>query len=203
MARRKTGAVVFPLTQARLEWLMGIADEKAQCMHSSKNINARNLIRSGTPLLMAWDAMLVPPEMLTDPKIGKYFSGVDDPTILGTGHIFWFKAMQEMECPPMEMLKAATKNIAIAYGKDKDLGTLEKGKIADILILDKDPLQAAENYRSIHMILKDGVIVDRDALPLNPILTKPMEPPAEEEASYIPAIATGAGLPMCPTCMCL
>ena len=33
-----------------------------------------------------------------------------------------------------------------------------------MLILDKDPLQSAENYRSIHAILKDGVAVDRSAL---------------------------------------
>jgi cytosine/adenosine deaminase-related metal-dependent hydrolase len=102
----------------------------------------------------------------------------------------------------MEMLKAATKNIAVAYGKDKDLGTLEKGKIADMLILDKDPLRAAENYRSIHTIIKDGAIVHRDGLPENPILTKTMDTPAEEEASYIPAVATGARLPMCPMCIC-
>jgi imidazolonepropionase-like amidohydrolase len=189
MARKKTGAVVFPLTQRRFDWLNQNADANSQCMNASKNINARNLIRHGVPLLMAWDAIVWPPELATDPKAGKFYSGEDNPGKLGEGHIFWFKAMEEMECPPMAMLQAATKNIAVAYKKDKDLGTLEKGKIADMLILDKDPLRAAENYRTIHMVIKNGTIVDRDALPVNPILTKPVEPPAEEEDFYVPFLS--------------
>jgi cytosine/adenosine deaminase-related metal-dependent hydrolase len=104
--------------------------------------------------------------------------------------------MEEKGCRPMEMLRAATKNIAVAYGKDKDLGTLEEGKVADVVILDEDPLQAAENYARIHMVIKDGCVVDRDALPNKPILTRPIEPPAEEEAFFIPAIATGPRLPI-------
>jgi adenine deaminase len=100
----------------------------------------------------------------------------------------------------MEMLRAATLNIATAYGKDKELGTLEPGKIADLLVLDRNPLESAANYRSIHMILKDGTIVDRDSLPTQAILTAPMEPPFEEEASYILALK-GTGLPICPMCI--
>ena len=100
----------------------------------------------------------------------------------------------------MTLLKAATRNIAVAYGKDKDLGTLEAGKIADLLILDKNPLQAAANYRGIHAIFKDGVRVDREALPAAPLLTGPLEPPAEEEASYVPFF-TSSKFPACPTCV--
>lgn len=91
----------------------------------------------------------------------------------------------------MEMLRAATRNIAVAYGKQEDLGTVEPGKVADLLILDKNPLQAADNYRSIHQIIKEGVVVDRGTLPMNPVLTKAMGPPAEEEASYIPFLSSG------------
>lgn len=180
MARRKTGAVVFPLTHRRLEWLMEIADETVRCVNACKNVNARNLIASEVPLLMAWDAMVTPPEIEADPRLGKYRRGVDDPGRLGCGHLHWFKAMDEMGCAPMAMLKAATRNVAVAYGKDKDLGTLEPGKIADLLILDKDPLQSTEHYGAIHTIVKDGVVVDRDVLPLNPVLTRPMALPAGE-----------------------
>lgn len=186
MAVRGTGAVVFPLTERRFNWLNENADPISKCMNASKNINARNLIRSGVPLLMAWDAVVWPPELSTDSKAGKFYSGEDNPGKLGEGHIFWFKAMEEMGCPPMVMLQAATKNIAVAYQKDKELGTLERGKIADMLILDKDPLHSFENYRSIHTIIKDGEIVDRDTLPTEPILTKSADAPADEEASYIP-----------------
>src|SRR5262249_40363031 len=120
------------------------------------------------------------PEMATDPVRWSYVaSGEDNPHILGTGHFAVLEAMEEMGCPPMTLLQAATKNIAVAYGKGDELGTLEKGKIADLLVLNGDPLQSAENYRSIHMIIKEGALIDREALPLNPILTRPVEPPAE------------------------
>ena len=92
--------------------------------------------------------------------------------ILGEGHFNWLKAMDQKGLNPMENLLAATRNIARAYKVDKDLGTLEKGKIADLLILDKNPLKNVENYRNIHLVMKEGKVVDRTILPLKPILTK-------------------------------
>jgi adenine deaminase len=143
---------------------------------------------------------------LTDPSFyGQFWARLSGdegggPYSLAQGHFTWFKAMEEKGCLPMEMLRAATRNIAEAYGKDQDLGTLEPGKIADVIVLDKNPLQAADNYRSIHTVIQDGVVVDRDALPTNPILTRPMESPVEEEASYVPFFSTGT-FPLCPLCM--
>jgi imidazolonepropionase-like amidohydrolase len=203
MAKRQVGAVIFPHTKNGMEWIKKIAGEMEWVTLQSAEVNVRNLIRSGAPLLLANDGLIFPPEWKTDPKNSMNQAALpeaDNLINLATGHFTWFRAMEEKECPAMQMLQAATRNIAEAYGKDKDLGTLEKGKIADLLILDKNPLQAAENYRSIRTIVKEGVVIDRDALPLNPILTKPDEP-AEEEASYIPFIASGPRLPMCPMCM--
>ena len=196
LARQGTGAVVFPFTQRRFDWFMEKADEMTRCVYSAMDTNARNLIRSGAPLLMAWDANIQAPEAMSDPSMAWYFQAQDSPQVLGEGHFVWFKAMEEKGCPPMQMLMAATRNIAVAYGKDRDLGTLERGKIADLVILDENPLLAAENYRSIHGVIKDGVLVDRAALPVNPVLTLPMEPPAEEEASYMPFLSPGR-FPMC------
>jgi imidazolonepropionase-like amidohydrolase len=203
MARRKVGAVIFPHTEKAREWLKRTVFEMEWVTLQSADINVRNLIRSGAPLMLANDGMIFPPEWKADPKnmMNQASLPEDDNLInLASGHFAWFRAMAEKDCPPMEILRAATHNIAVAYGKDKDLGTLEKGKIADVLILDKDPLQAAENYRSIHLIIKDGAVVNRDALPLNPILTVP-DTEAVEEASYVPFISNGPRLPMCPMCM--
>lgn len=203
MVKRKTGAVVFPWTQRGLEWLMKSQSEMKRIVWQSSDINARKLIRCGATLLLANDGALFAPELASDPVAGNSWGSApaEEKLIdLGTGHFYWFKAMQEKECAPMDMLRAATRNIAIAYGKDRDLGTIEAGKIADLLILEKNPLEAAENYRSIHTILKDGVPVDREALPVTPILTKPAEPPVEEEASYVPFLSTDR-FPMCPCCM--
>ncbi len=203
MVKRKTGAVLFVWTQKGMDWIMKNVSDVERMWWKSGDTNARSLIRSGASLLMGNDAMLVSPELLTDPQYGKWSVGAPDELKIYSftqGHFLWFKAMEEMGCPPMEMLKAATRNIAVAYGKDRDLGTLEPGKIADLLILDRNPLQDAENYRSIHSVIQNGAVVDRDALPVKPILTAPLPPPAEEEASFTPFI-TGGQFPMCPMCI--
>jgi|SRR5579871_6376098 len=190
MVRRKTSAVVFPLSQERLELFNSKADAMARCVWSATDTNARNLIRCGASVLMAFDSGIHAPEPTSDP--------FHDWAMLGQSHFEWFKAMEEKGCAPMAILKAATRNIAVAYGKDRDLGTLEPGKIADLVILDKDPLRGAENYRSIYQVIKDGVVIDRNTLPVNPILTKPMEPPCTEQAAYIPFSRSG----QFPMCMC-
>lgn len=202
MATRKTGAVVFPLTQRRYDWLMENESYRPSTVWQATDINARNIIRCGAPLLLANDGVIFAPEMLAEPKFDRNMGGPwkDSLFSLATGHFTWLRAMEEKGCPPMAILQAATRNIAVAYGKDQDLGTLEPGKIADMLILEKNPLQAAENYQSIHMILKDGALVDRNTLPADPILTKPIEPPPEEDGSYVPFLASGRALPLCPAC---
>src|SRR6185369_966410 len=98
-----------------------------------------------------------------------------------------------------ELLKAATINIAKAYGKDKDLGTLEKGKLGDLLVLDRDPFASAENYRSIRTIVKGGAVIDHEKLPEKPFLTLPLEEPSPEVRAYRAHRHVGrSGFPMCP-----
>lgn len=200
MARRKTGAVVFPFTQRRLDWIIE-NETRGPSLWKVADANVRSLSRSGAPLLLANDGLVFPPEMASDPAWanGWFMPGEDNLNDLETGHFAWLKAMEEKGCPAMDLLRAATRNIAVAYGKDRDLGTLEPGKIADFLILDRNPLAAADHYRSIHMIFKDGARVDREALPLKRVVSQPDEPVAEER-ELIPFLAGSSAFPMCPTC---
>jgi hypothetical protein len=62
-------------------------------------------------------------------------------------------------------------NIARAYKVDKELGTLEPGKFADFIVLDRNPLESAESCRSIHLIGKDARLVSRDTLPTQRLVT--------------------------------
>jgi imidazolonepropionase-like amidohydrolase len=57
---------------------------------------------------------------------------------------------------PMDILVAATKNGAAVMGRQSDVGTLEKGKYADLVILDADPLADIRNTRKIFKVMKEG-----------------------------------------------
>jgi imidazolonepropionase-like amidohydrolase len=201
MAERKTGAVVFPFTEQRFDWIMKNC-EVDRAYFSASDVNCRKLLQAGAMLMLANDGAVWGPELATDPRRSKYWlaPGEDDLSTLEDGHFVWLKAMEEKGMAPMEMLKAATRNIAVAYGKEQELGTIESGKIADLLILDKDPLATAANYRSICLIIKDGEIIDRDALPLSPILTNPLATPSEEVIAY--RAHRHIGRSGFPTCFC-
>ena len=201
MARRRTGAVVFPFTRKRWDWIISHVSDAERTAWLASDANARSMIRSEVLLLLGNDGSVFPPERATAPSQNWATAGEDNLIDLATGHFAWFQAMEEKECAPMRMLQAATRNIAVAYGKENDLGTLERGKQADVLLLEKNPLDAAANYRTIKMVIKAGSIVDREALPEHPLLTRPMEH-AEEEASYIPFLpARETHVQACPVCM--
>lgn len=89
---------------------------------------------------------------------------------LGRMHFGRMIGLQEAGASPMEVLVASTRAGAEAYGLEKTLGTLEAGKIADMLVLDADPLLDIANMRKINAVIKDGKIVDREALPTVKVL---------------------------------
>ena len=69
---------------------------------------------------------------------------------------------------PMEALRAATVNNARVLRMDQELGTVEVGKYADLVILDEDPLEDIRNTQKIHRVIRDGILLDpRDLLEKN------------------------------------
>jgi hypothetical protein len=57
---------------------------------------------------------------------------------------------------PMEALRCATINGARYLGLDKDLGSLEAGKLADLVVLDRNPLEAIRNSDSVRLVMQNG-----------------------------------------------
>ena len=57
---------------------------------------------------------------------------------------------------PMEIIVSATKHAAAVMGRKDDLGTLEKGKWADLVLLDADPQADIKNPRRIFRVMKGG-----------------------------------------------
>ncbi len=65
---------------------------------------------------------------------------------------------------PAEAIKSATVNPALYFDMQDELGTVEEGKIADLLLLDKNPLENIKHTRSISAVIKDGYVHDSQAL---------------------------------------
>ena len=65
---------------------------------------------------------------------------------------------------PMQALVAATRGSSMAMRRSHQIGTLEPGKLADMVLLTADPLADIRNTRRIHRVLKGGEIFDPDQL---------------------------------------
>ena len=68
--------------------------------------------------------------------------------------------------PPSEIIRIATLNGAIFLGKERDMGSIEEGKIADMLLLAVDPTVDINNAKEIIEVIKGGQIIDRSSLNL-------------------------------------
>jgi imidazolonepropionase-like amidohydrolase len=71
-----------------------------------------------------------------------------------------FELMVAAGMRPAGILVAATRNAAAVMGREADLGTLEKGKYGDLVILDADPTRDIHNARKIFKVIKNGVLID-------------------------------------------
>jgi hypothetical protein len=62
---------------------------------------------------------------------------------------------------PMEALQTATRNPAQFFGVEKELGTIEQGKIADLVVLNANPLENIGNTKQIEAVIIGGKLIER------------------------------------------
>jgi imidazolonepropionase-like amidohydrolase len=67
------------------------------------------------------------------------------------------EAMQRAGMKPAEVLRASTRDAARAMGRLAELGTIEKGKAADLLIVVGDPTQDIANLRNLRWVMRSGM----------------------------------------------
>jgi hypothetical protein len=65
---------------------------------------------------------------------------------------------------PLEALQAATLNPAVAFGRTADLGSVETGKLADLVLLDANPLEDIENTQKVDAVIAAGRLYDRASI---------------------------------------
>ena len=127
--------------------------------------NAQKLIRGGCITTIGTDNYLgsAPEFRRTRKRENQSF---------GIGSVIATEGLVELGMTPMEAIVAVTKNGAIASKMLDELGTLEVGKYADMVMLDANPLEDISNIRAINTVIRDGKIVDLDALPYERIFSK-------------------------------
>jgi imidazolonepropionase-like amidohydrolase len=72
--------------------------------------------------------------------------------------------MTQAGLTPLQVLRSATSNGAKAMGMEREIGALAPGRLADLVILDADPLADVMNLSKIHRVIKDGKVYVPDEL---------------------------------------
>ena len=72
--------------------------------------------------------------------------------------------VKDIGLTPMQALQSATRNPAEFFGMGDSLGTVEKGKIADLVLLDADPLEKISNTQKINAVIAGGKLIPKSEL---------------------------------------
>ena len=93
---------------------------------------------------------------------GKIYAGTDSSAATSPGLSLHheMQLLVDAGLTPMQAIMAATSNGAELLGLERRLGTVEKGKIADLVLVDANPLQDITNTKKISRVIKDGRVVD-------------------------------------------
>ena len=126
--------------------------------------NALKLVAAGCRITPATDSFLGDaPEFRREPK--------PDEAEPGIGTLRAIEGLVEIGMTPMQAIVAATKNGAAANFLSRDLGTIEPGKIADLVLLDADPLADIHNIEKVNAVVARGKEVDLKSLPEHPLFS--------------------------------
>jgi imidazolonepropionase-like amidohydrolase len=137
--------------------------------------NAQKLVRAGALVTPGTDSYwAAAPELTRAPK------PLDQDHGMGT--ILAIEGLVELGMTPLQAIVAGTHNGAIAARGDKAFGTLEAGKLADLVVLTGDPLADIHHIRDIAIVIKDGRTIDRARLPEMRVLSVAQKrPPAKSK----------------------
>jgi imidazolonepropionase-like amidohydrolase len=119
------------------------------------------------PAMVAMKAAIVGPQIQATfakaYKAGVKIAFGTDAGVSQHGLNAWeFVFMNEAGMPPMEAIKSSTVTAAALINRSADLGTIEKGKIADIVAVEGDPLADMKAMLQMRFVMKDGKVYRND-----------------------------------------
>ena len=98
-----------------------------------------------------------------------------------------FELMVKAGMPPLFVIQAATTHAAKLLRHDKDLGSIEAGKYADVVAVPGNPLENISLMKNVSFVMKAGAVYKRDGAPVQPIAQagdKPTKAQGEELQGY-------------------
>ena len=110
-----------------------------------------------------WPKVLQLTKMMYDNGV-PILSGTDIPNfdlVPGASLHHELELLVEAGIPPLEVIKIATRNGAQALDIERDVGTIEPGKQADMIVLSENPLDDISNTKKIETVINNGQLIDR------------------------------------------
>lgn len=130
-----------------------------------KKINAiDNVIKKDVVEYTVWSKKMV--DFMHDRGIS-FMAGTDTPIgflIPGLSLHQEIQELHESGLSELEAIQTATINPAKYFNLENSLGRIKSGFIADLIILDKNPLESISNTKSIHAVIKEGNLMNRSYL---------------------------------------
>src|SRR5881409_2338008 len=155
---KKKGTFLTPTLMAT-EWIMSKLENyppalqaKAKAAATARSEMFRNALKLGVKISFGTDAAVFP-----------HGQNAKE-----------FKLMVDLGMTPIDALKAATANDAELLGLAQKLGTLDKGKLADVIAMPGDPMQDITATERVSFVMKEGKII-RNAPPIVQTATESTE----------------------------
>jgi imidazolonepropionase-like amidohydrolase len=120
------------------------------------------IIKEETQNQHLWPKVLQLTKMLYDNGV-VLLSGSDIPNfelVPGASLHHELEILIEAGIPPLEVIKIATSNGAMALGVEEDVGTIEPGKQADMIILSDNPVDNISNTKKIEAVINNGQFIE-------------------------------------------
>jgi imidazolonepropionase-like amidohydrolase len=160
LTRMKNKGTFLTPTLMATEWIMSKLDNypaalqaKAKAAGAARSDMFRNAVKMGVKISFGTDAAVFP-----------HGQNAKE-----------FKLMVDLGMTPIDALKSATANDAELLGIAQKVGTLEKGKLADIVAMPGDPASDITATERVFFVMKEGKIV-RNGPPIVSAGAKPTEP---------------------------